>query len=98
MTVWLKQGVCGKLSRRAQKCLGQMHDLHAEAGTDLFVTSKGEGSHKAGSLHYTEDAFDFRQGTFTIDQYRTAAGPGFDVLPFVAPGGQRCIHVEYDPK
>ena len=93
MTVWFKMGVEGDLSIPAQKCLGRIHDLYQRDGLDLYVTSKRDGNHMAGSLHYNGNAFDFRKmnkGTWTI---RHIAGKGFDVVPHSSH-----FHVEYDPK
>ncbi len=46
-----------------------------------------------GSFHYIGEAFDFLHQEVPIEEVRTAAGPGFQVLPNKKKG---IYHVERD--
>ncbi len=94
MTVWYKQGVVGDLSQHAQKGLGRVAKVYSAVGADLFVTSKRDGNHSAGSFHYTGDAFDFRKtAKVTRVHLIDALGNDYDVIEHSTH-----FHVEYDPK
>ena len=89
MTILYKQGVEGDLSIPCQKCLGRIHDKSG----DLYVTSKRDGNHMAGSLHYNGNAFDFRPNGMTKAKLQWICGDAFDIVIH-----DNHIHVEYDPK
>ena len=66
-------------------------------GEDLLITSKRDGNHSAGSLHYRGDAIDCRYPKGYDHQdvataVRVELGQDFDVVP---EGNH--LHVEYDP-
>jgi hypothetical protein len=91
---WFKQGVMGQLSPQAQKGFGRVARLYHDDGQDFFCTSLGEGTHSAGSLHYTGDAFDFQANKMRLVSIKKALGDDFDVVP----SNSGAIHAEYDPK
>jgi hypothetical protein len=94
----IKAGVdISRLNREIRRALGMIVDVVAGIGVELVVTSTYEGTHKGGSLHYGNDAFDFRLppkwGKFLVDKVKLMLGGDFDVVLEVDH-----IHVEYDPK
>jgi hypothetical protein len=93
MTVWYKQGVEGDLTIPAQKCLNRVHSHYNLLGKDLFITSKRDGNHSAGSLHYNGNAFDFRKDGVRLTDLKRVAGRNFDVVEHATH-----FHIEYDPK
>ena len=96
MTVWLKQGVLGDVSRQIRRAIGTVHSLHQQKGEDLFITSLREGTHSAGSLHYDGQAFDSRPGQVTRAEALkalNAISPFYDVIDETDH-----LHVEWDQK
>ena len=93
MTVWYKQGVIGNLQPIARKGLGNIGNMYAYYGEDLYVTSLRDGNHSMGSLHYDGLAFDFRKGNRSLDQIRGALSKDWDLVD-----EDNHIHAEYDPK
>lgn len=98
MSIWLKIDVAGELQPVMAKARGRVAQLYQDAGDDLFITSKRDGIHGLGSLHYEGLAFDFRYPIkadkgVAIARIRAELGSDFDVI---AEGDH--IHVEYDPK
>lgn len=99
--IWYKQGVVGDLSNVCQKALGRVAWLYKEVyNQDLFVTSKRDGNHSDGSLHYNGNAVDFRYpvqigSDFSLlkEKIKSHVGAGFDVI-----FEQDHVHLEYDPK
>ena len=94
----IKAGVdISRLSRNARRAMALCSDFLLYHGEEMIVTSTNEGNHVAGSLHYANDAFDFRfpkcfSVTF-MDELRGLLGINHDVIKY-----KRHIHVEYDPK
>ena len=94
MTIWYKQGVCGDLSNEAQKGLGKVELLAGSKNEDVFVTSKREGNHSGGSLHYIGDAFDTRKfKNVQLSELKLMLGQNFDIV-----SESTHLHFEYDPK
>ena len=100
MTVFYKMGVIGDLHPKMQKSLNKIdHVFNFYYGEDVLVTSKREGTHSPGSLHYIGCAIDTRYPKSCEDRQelaqriRSALGKDFDV---VVEGNH--LHVEYDPK
>ena len=96
MTVWLKQGVLGRLESPTRRCKGRLVRFYKEWGLDFYITSLGEGKHNEASCHYEGDALDFKRNGVTLEAIKRTCGPGFDVVEY---GDSRDIfHVEWDPK
>ena len=100
MTVLYKMGVMGDLHPVMQKALRKIEHIYRHYyKEDLICTSKREGTHSAGSLHYIGRAADFRYPKTMTDKQeltqrvRASLGPSFDVVP---EGNH--LHVELDPK
>lgn len=97
MAIWLKIDVCGDLQPVVAKARGKVAKLYQDHGEDLYITSKRDGIHGLGSLHYEGLAFDFRCPVRPIDglveKIKAAVGAGFDVI---AEGDH--LHLEWDPK
>ena len=94
--VWLKEGVWGHMSNPLRKAWGRVvHTCYWEKGKDAFITSKGEGNHDPGSLHYDENAVDFKRNGAQKGDIKDAAGSGFDVVEYY---DKDIRHMEYDPK
>jgi len=92
--IWYKQGVVGDLDTVTQKGLGRVAGLFESKGRDLYVTSKREGNHGLGSLHYIGKAFDIRGAeNVSKNEICEVLGPGFDVVV-----ESNHIHIEHDPK
>jgi len=96
MTVWIKQGVKGKLNRQTRKGFGRVANLYAQHNLDLQVTSLMEGNHSPGSLHYDGGAFDIKRQQMLREFIVTALGNDFDVVEY--HDGRDIFHIEYDPK
>lgn len=97
MSIWLKIDVCGDLQPVVAKARGKIAALYEAAGEDLYITSKRDGLHSLGSLHYEGLAFDFRypkkNPNGIIEKIKAEVGASFDVV-----AESNHIHVEYDPK
>ena len=97
MNIWLKIDVAGDIQPVMAKARGRVATLYQDNGEDLYITSKRDGIHSLGSLHYEGLALDFlypkKEIADFISKIRSAAGPGFDV---VAEGDH--YHIEFDPK
>ncbi len=94
--VWLKDDVYGDLQTPMQKAHGRLVELYAMYGMDFFVTSRNDGKHSPGSLHYVDLAEDFKRQSIRKHLVVDAAGPGFDVVEYPEP--RDIYHVEFDPK
>lgn len=95
VTVWYKQGVEGDIKPQIQKMVGRIHDhYYKNYGIDLYITSKRDGNHMAGSLHYCGLAVDFgRDKQHTKERIESILGMDYDVVEYKGH-----YHVEYDPK
>lgn len=107
MNIWIKQGVMGDLCIELRKALGRVQLLYmSKRVEDFYITSKREGNHMMGSLHYDGRAVDFRNRGISLEDVRAAVGKGFDVVPFSVAGegspgtgvSYTHYHLEYDPK
>ena len=96
MTVWIKQGVLGRLSPPMRRCKGRLVRLYASRGLDFFITSKAEGNHDDASCHYEDDALDFKRQGMLLNDIQGAAGMTFDVVEY--SDIRDIFHVEWDPK
>lgn len=95
----LKTGVdISRLARSVRRKLAGIDQVFIEVtGRESVVTSTYEGDHHAGSLHYSNEAVDFRvpqqNASDVVIKLRWFLGSDFDVIPEVDH-----IHVEYDLK
>ncbi|TES92261.1 MAG: hypothetical protein E3J94_02805 [Desulfobacteraceae bacterium] len=94
----IKAGVdISMLSRNARRAMEICNNYLMNNCEEMILTSTFEGNHIAGSLHYANDAFDFRfPKCFSVvfmDELRGLLGIDCDVVKY-----KRHIHVEYDPK
>lgn len=96
----IKAGVdISRLNRNIRKSLSRVENIIVLYGGELVITSAYEGNHMAGSLHYSNDAYDIRcnsdkvKALKTVDDIKNALGSDYDV---VYEGNH--IHIEYDPK
>lgn len=93
----IKAGVdISRLNRQIRRALGVLGNLFSTHDTDFVVTSTYDGNHSPGSLHYANDAFDFRYVPLPFSDSHEiiveTVGPKFDVVFH-----KTHIHVEYDP-
>ena len=99
MNIWLKIDVCGDLQPIMAKARGKVAQVYESLGEDLYITSKRDGIHGLGSLHYEGLAFDIRypqkseNRQVIIEKLKAELGSDFDVI---VEGNH--IHIEYDPK
>ena len=100
MTIFYKMGAEGDLYPAMQKALTKIsHVFWLHYKEDVLVTSKRDGTHSPGSLHYIGRGVDVRYPRSCdnrqklAQQLREALGPSFDV---VVEGNH--LHIEYDPK
>jgi len=98
LTLWIKAGVdISRLNRDIRRALPVCKSVYDKHGYDLYVTSTYEGNHGAGSLHYSNDAFDM--GTAPEENYQITLeikqrlGLHYDVVRESTHN-----HIEYDPK
>ena len=97
ITVWYKYDVFGDLTIPMRKCHGRIVALYEREGrTDFFVTSKRDGKHSHGSLHYDGNAEDFKRQGISYGEIRNACGENFDIIEYTDE--RDIFHVEYDPK
>lgn len=94
----LKLGVSiERLNREIRRALDPVDTIYHAGGEEVVITSTFEGDHKAGSLHYSNDAFDVRMPKKNPDEVaqgmRRRLGKDFDVVLELDH-----IHVEYDKK
>ncbi|MBA7491611.1 hypothetical protein ES702_02179 [subsurface metagenome] len=93
----IKAGVdISRLNREIRRALNKASIIISNYDQEIIITSTYEGNHSAGSLHYSNDAFDFRHTGITLDdiadELRRFLTKGFDVVL-----ESDHIHVEYDP-
>jgi len=94
----IKAGVdISRLNREIRRALPLTQDVLDEFSIELVVTSTYEGNHGEGSLHYSDDAYDFERPKVHAlairDNVKMKLGYNYDV---VLEGDH--IHIEYDPK
>jgi len=94
----IKCGVeISKLKREIRRALTIVEKAYGLYGYELVVTSTYEGNHSAGSLHYSNDAFDVRgvenNNNRLVSELKLKLGNDYDVVLEV-----NHVHIEYDPK
>lgn len=93
----IKAGVdISMLSRNARRALQLCSDYLKSKDDEIIITSTNEGDHSAGSLHYSNDAFDFRLPAMArpvlMDELRGLLGVDYYVVSQL-----NHIHVGYCP-
>ena len=95
----IKLGVdISRLNRDIRRALTVIDTICSGNGEESVLTSTYDGNHSAGSLHYSNDAFDIATAnlidpTLTYLQIKKGLRPGYDVIKEF-----NHIHIEYDPK
>ena len=94
----IKAGVdISRLNREIRRSLLAVNEFVERYEGELTITSTYDGNHGAGSLHYSNDAYDFRRPLTvhrgSVNLIKEAIGNDYDVLWRATH-----IHVEYDPK
>lgn len=95
----LKLGVdISRLERSVRRKLAGIDQIFIElTGREAVVTSTNTGDHTISSLHYSNEALDFRlpqkEASEVVVKIREYLGCDFDVILSFDH-----IHVEYDPK
>ncbi len=93
----VKAGVdISRLNREIRRSLSLVSAYFRLKSYELIITSTFEGVHSPGSLHYSNDAFDFRYpesyNTVNRSGLTNELGDDFDVV-----FEKDHIHIEYDP-
>ena len=94
----IKAGVdISRLNREIRRALHAAETTCSEWNELFVITSTYEGNHSAGSLHYSNDAFDIASSKLTekaiTDGIKSRLGPSYDVVLEL-----NHVHIEYDPK
>jgi len=94
----IKAGVdISRLNREIRRALHAAETAYSEDSELFVITSTYEGTHGAGSLHYSNDAFDSnrpeKNPTSVAKNIRGRLGTHYDVVLEYDH-----IHIEYDPK
>ncbi len=97
----IKLGVdISRLDRTLRKKLTSINNVFSQNGTEAIITSTYEGDHSLGSLHYANQAIDFRrlniQSTVLeriVESLKKELGTDFDIIL-----EETHIHIEFDPK
>jgi len=94
----IKAGVdISRLNRQIRRAMNKVSGIYENRGDELVITSTFEGNHSAGSLHYSNDAFDCRYpkdlGVKVVDRIKANLVGDYDVV-----AERDHVHVEYDPK
>jgi len=95
INIWERQSVQGDLQPVMRKAQGRIASIYNYKGHPLMISSRRDGEHKPGSLHYDGLAEDYKDWDkhVSISEIKDAVGPGFDVIEY-----EWGYHVEYDPK
>jgi len=94
----IKAGVdISRLNREIRRSLSRVEAVYDLYQENFVITSTFEGNHGAGSLHYSNDAYDVGLPSKNTKEIFNAVkedlGASYDV---VWEGDH--IHIEYDPK
>jgi len=93
----LKAGVCIKsLNYEIRRSLTLIHAWAEGLNEEMVVLSTNEGEHKAGALHYCNDAYDIRRPERAdgdeAQRVRKLLGQDFEVTMYVD-----VMHIAYNP-
>jgi len=97
----VKLGVdISRLNREIRRTLDIVEAVFEEIGEEAVVSSTFEGNHSAGSLHYSNDAYDVKlpkkaDRWKVFNSLREKIDKRFDLY---YADGYPCFHIEYDPK
>jgi len=94
----IKAGVdISRLNREIRRSLLAVDQFVKDFQEELIITSTYEGNHMSSSLHYSNDAYDFRRPSTvhngTLKLLRGMLGDDYDII-----WHHNHIHIEYDPK
>jgi len=94
----IKAGVdISRLNREIRRSLPRVEAVYDEYLEEFVITSTFEGTHGAGSLHYSNDAYDVRLPRENVKEIFNAVKEGLGSSYDVIWEGDH-IHIEYDPK
>ena len=99
----IKQGVSLKdLQPQMAIAYAIVQDIYRQLGYGCTITSGNDGTHMAGSCHYTGDALDFRthhleRPDFRVmmDEIKAALGQEFDVVIENVGEPNEHLHIEF---
>lgn len=93
----IKLGVdISRLKRPMRRALWWVEEAYKQYDEEAVITSTYEGDHSVRSLHYDDNAVDFRRPKKfreIVARIKDALGNDYDVVL-----ERTHIHVEYDPK
>ena len=93
----MKLGVdISRLKRPVRRILSRIDAIYTQHGEEAVITSTYEGNHSPSSLHYDDNAIDFRRPQRfreIVSEIKDAIGNDYDVI---LEGTH--IHIEYDPE
>ncbi len=94
----IKAGVdISRLERNTRRSLSKVAYIFSDEVEYFVITSTYEGNHSAGSLHYANQAYDFRlpdqSKVRILARIKAVLSTDFDVVM-----ERDHYHVEYDPK
>lgn len=94
----IKAGVdISRLNREIRRALAKVDKLLKEFDQEIIITSTYEGNHGAGSLHYSNDAFDIR----SLERRNAEIAALIPInlgLDYDVVRKSDHIHIEWDPK
>lgn len=94
----LKAGVdISRLNREIRRAMPVIAKILMAYGVEFIITSTYEGNHGIGSLHYANDAIDYKgpkkKRRECVNDIKIELGEDYDVVD-----EKDHIHTEYDPK
>ncbi|MBW2091016.1 MAG: hypothetical protein JRI34_02680 [Deltaproteobacteria bacterium] len=94
----IKAGVdISRLNRETRRSLPWAEHIYAQYNERFVITSTYEGNHGAGSLHYSDDAYDLERPAMNGKRIYLAIKDTFpESFDIVLEDDH--IHIEYDPK
>ena len=95
INIWERQSVQGDLQTVMRKAQGRIAKIYNWKGHPLMISSRRDGEHMPGSLHYDGLAEDYKDPDKRVSkaEIKDAVGTGFDVIEY-----EWGYHVEHDPK
>jgi len=94
----IKAGVdISRLNREIRRALSKVDKLLKGFDQEIIITSTYEANHGAGSLHYSNDAFDVRYPDPPVEEVISLISVNLGMDYDVVKEGNH-IHVEWDPQ